>query len=82
MDIQEAIEWFSFRQKMGLSDKCQDAENAALAALQEQAERGKGCDFCKIELDDYPYARAVGDNCESDERYEPVYCPKCGKRLK
>jgi hypothetical protein len=56
--------------------------DTALAALQEQAEREKGCDFCKIELDDYPYVRAVGDNCESDECYEPVYCPKCGKRLK
>lgn len=38
MDIQKAIRWFSDRQNMGLSDKCQDAENCALEALQEQAE--------------------------------------------
>ena len=39
--IQEAIDWFQRRKNMGLSDKCQNAENTALNVLQDQAEREK-----------------------------------------
>ena len=49
---------------------------------QEQMERvWQGCDFCKKELDDYPYIVAHGDYSESDTCYEPVYCPICGRPL-
>ena len=37
-----------------------------------------GCDFCKIELDDYPYIVAHSDYSSSDTCYEPSFCPICG----
>lgn len=40
-----------------------------------------GCDFCKIELDDYPYIVARGDYNSSDTCYELSFCPICGKPL-
>ena len=39
------------------------------------------CDFCKIELDDYPYIVARGDYDSSDTCYELSFCPICGKPL-
>lgn len=63
-----------------------EAALMALAALtpptQEQMERvWPGCDFCKKELDDYPYIVAHGDHPESGTCYEPAYCPICGRPL-
>lgn len=53
----------------------------ALAALREKQERGKGCEFCKKELDDYPYIYACG-NCDSSGTvYTPAFCPMCGRPL-
>ena len=40
-----------------------------------------GCDFCKIELDDYPCIVAHSDYSSSDTCYEPSFCPICGKPL-
>ena len=40
-----------------------------------------GCDFCKIELDDYPYIVAYSDYSSSNTCYEPSFCPICGKPL-
>ena len=62
------------------------ALGVALAALRpvsrEQVERCfPGCDFCKIELDDYPYIVAHSDYSSSDTCYEPSFCPICGKPL-
>ena len=58
----------------------------ALTALRpvsrEQVEKVlRGCDFCKKELDDYPYIVAHGDYSSSDTCYEPSFCPICGKPL-
>ena len=48
----------------------------------EQVEKvWPGCDFCKIELDDYPYIVAHSDYSSSDTFYEPSFCPICGKPL-
>ncbi len=48
----------------------------------EQVERMfLGCDFCKIELDDFPYIVAHSDYSSSDTCYEPSFCPICGKPL-
>lgn len=63
-----------------------DMAEIALAALRpvsrEQVEKvWPGCDFCKIELDDYPYIVAHSDYSSSDTCYEPGYCPVCGKPL-
>ena len=40
-----------------------------------------GCDFCKKELDDYPYIVAHSDYSSSDTCYKPGYCPICSRPL-
>lgn len=62
------------------------ALDMALSALRpvsrEQVEKVfPGCDFCKIELDDYPYIVAYSDYSSSNTCYEPSFCPICGKPL-
>ena len=62
------------------------ALNFALSVLhpiaKEQVEKVfPRCDFCKIELDDYPYIVARGDYDSSDTCYELSFCPICGKPL-
>lgn len=54
------------------------AVEAAKDALREKQEREKGCEFCKIELEDYPYINACGDCDSSDTIYTPEFCPICG----
>lgn len=63
-----------------------EAVALALSALRpvsrEQVEKVFSvCDFCKIELDDYPYIVAHSDYSSSDTCYEPSFCPICGKPL-
>ena len=63
-----------------------EAIKVALTALRpvsrEQVEKVfPGCDFCKIELNDYPYIVAHSDYSSSDTCYEPSFCPICGKPL-
>lgn len=58
----------------------QDVE-AAKDALREKQEREKGCEFCKMELEDYPYINACGDCDSSDIIYTPAFCPICGRTL-
>ena len=63
-----------------------EAIDIAISALRpvsrEQVEKvWPGCDFCKIELDDYPYIVAHSDYSSSDTCYEPGYCPVRGKPL-
>ena len=56
--------------------------SALTPPTREQMERvWPGCDFCKKELDDYPYIVAHGDYTESDTCYEPAYCPICSHPL-
>ena len=56
--------------------------DALRPASREQVEKVfSGCDFCKIELDDYPYIVAHSDYSSSDTCYEPSFCPICGKPL-
>lgn len=50
-------------------------------AIREKQEREKGCEFCKIELEDYPYINACGDCDSSDIIYTPEFCPRCGRPL-
>lgn len=68
-----------YRDKIELAD-------AALKALRpvsrEQVEKvWRECDFCKKEMDDYPYIVAHSDYSSSDTCYEPSFCPVCGKPL-
>lgn len=60
------------------SDAEWQAVEAAKDALREKQEREKGCEFCKIELEDYPYINACGDCDSSDTIYTPEFCPICG----
>ena len=39
------------------------------------------CDFCKTELDKYPYILACDDYSESNTVYESGFCPLCGRPL-
>lgn len=60
--------------------------DTAISALRpvsrEQVEKVfPGCDFCEIELDDYPYIVAHSDYSSSDTCYEPSFCPICGKPM-
>ena len=63
-----------------------EAVDMGIAALRgptrEMVERMfPGCDFCKKELDDYPYIVAHSDYSSSDTCYEPGYCPICSRPL-
>ena len=59
-----------------------DAITALRPVSREQVEKVfSGCDFCKIELNDYPYIVAHSDYSSSDTCYEPSFCPICGKPL-
>lgn len=40
-----------------------------------------GCDFCRIEIADYPYIVAHNEYSSSDTCYCPSFCPICGKPL-
>lgn len=68
-----------YRTRIELSDICL---TALRPVSREQVEKvWPGCDFCKIELDDYPYIVAHSDYSSSDTCYEPSFCPICGKPL-
>ena len=68
MDIQKAIkELKTVYFPMHSHD---EAVNMAIAALQEQAERGKGCEGCAG-----PYGKMKAD-------FGFNFCPRCGRRLK
>lgn len=87
MTREEAIEFLN--QYIGNDcyiDKCQEAHRMAISALRpitrEQVKKmWRGCDFCKIEMDDYPFIVAHNDYSSSDTCYEPTFCPICGKPL-
>lgn len=40
-----------------------------------------GCDFCRIEIADYPYIAAHNEYSSGDTCYQPSFCPICGKPL-
>ena len=58
-----------------------EALGMAIAALREQEERSKGCEFCAETLKRFDHVLAVADYCEDDIVYEPRFCPMCGRRL-
>lgn len=63
-----------------------EALDMALAALlpvsREQVEKVfPGCDFCKKELNDYPFITAMGEYGDSVNSHTPQYCPLCGRPL-
>ena len=67
------IEWID---KNGEGSDTMLAFNMAMEALREQAERGKGCDYCGLiyKLDGASYGT---DSVIIENRF----CPMCGKRL-
>lgn len=75
-EIQETIDWFRRRKDMGLSDKCQNAENTALNALQAQAEREKGCEMCKSDVP------MIFDTFTGMDGKPVNFCPNCGRDLR
>ncbi|MBU5626524.1 hypothetical protein KQI82_12460 [Oscillibacter sp. MSJ-2] len=77
-EIEKAVIAF---ERMAGSGICTESDKVALAALREKQEREKGCDFCRKELDDYPYINACGDCDSSGTVYTPAFCPICGRPL-
>ena len=66
----------------------QDLYNAcgvAIAALREQAERNKGCEYCKQVIAtvkmDFETDSILGENKWFSSTRRPKYCPMCGRRL-
>lgn len=61
----------------------QIARQPTLISLpQEQVkELSPGCDFCKKELNDYPFITAIGEYGDSVNSHTPQYCPLCGRPL-
>lgn len=82
IEIREAMIWLEdLKQKYAVTAHWWGACECALAALREKQEREKGCDFCKKELNDYPYINACGDCDSSGMVYTPAFCPICGRPL-
>ena len=86
MDIQRAIkELKTMYFPMHSHDEARDM---AISALQEQAERGKGCPLCHSErLKNVAIVNHWGEDQIAlvsghvDESERLVFCPKCGRRL-
>lgn len=69
------------------SDSEFEAIEAAKEALQEQAEREKGCEYCENVPSKYKgiTAEAFEQRAADDEYVVGIdvnYCPKCGRELK
>jgi len=78
-EIYKAIEHFEHLQKRYTTQhngKHCELVKTALAALREQAERSKGCDWCQQKHNRYLFTQIADLNAET-----PIACPWCGKRL-
>lgn len=89
MDSQEAIQFWKECKANGT--KFAEAKAMTLAALREQAEREKGCEYCNGEslknlevthIFGMPKLALNGGNTLVDDADKPTFCPKCGRRLK
>jgi hypothetical protein len=59
------------------------ALEVAIEALREQAEREKGCEYCKVLTPDCCggfFLPSIDPDCEAD-MVTITHCPMCGKRL-
>lgn len=84
MTREEAIKRLETCDECGDCLTCAEHDEAvqmAIAALREQEERSKGCEFCAETLKRFDHVLAVADYCEDDIVYEPRFCPMCGRRL-
>ena len=65
--------------------KHNEAIDLATDALREQAERDKGCEYCKQVIAtvkmDFETDSILGENKWFSSTRRPKYCPMCGKRL-
>lgn len=78
--LQNIVEYWTYKPTEVEAAKM--AIDALRPVSREQVEKAwPGCDFCKVELDDYPYIVAHSDYSSSDTCYEPSFCPICGKPL-
>ena len=81
MDIQEAISEFKMENALlGVRNPMKVSRNdLAISALQEQAEREKGCKYCRGEhnISTVSVTRHTSDR-EILTKIETLYCPSCG----
>ena len=91
MDVQRAIHILQDCGDAAKGTEFEQVFRMGAAALQEQAEREKGCEYCNSDaLDglvithtfDRPKLAFRGGNLPTDDDEKPVFCPKCGRRLK
>ena len=73
--------------EIGQGDLQMASVEMALAALQEQAERDKGCEYCS-DMKYMPFGEHkvyIDGNgkldVDDDEDFQLNFCPMCGKRL-
>jgi hypothetical protein len=96
MDIKSAKEyfkaWVDSDKRNGMTDDLAGYRVQAYEALQEKAEREKGCDYCKNEKD---FLEGFGhniklikgkmcgenQNCGNAFGFEINCCPNCGRKL-
>lgn len=77
---------------ISITESERNAVNLAIQALQEKAEREKGCEYCNnhkpltslyteysVEVDDKELSVWNGLRCE--EHFKINYCPMCGRKL-
>lgn len=92
MDIQRAIHILQDCGDAAKGTEFEQVYQMGAVALQEQAKREKGCEYCNgAALDNLvlihdiawnPRIALHGGNVPIDESEKPVFCPKCGRRLK
>ena len=70
MDIQYAINRLASCSIIPFDADAREVCDMAIKALQEKAEREKGCEYCDPKNVDYYYAGNV-----------PNYCKHCGRKL-
>ena len=95
-EIEKAITYFeALLERLGNGDSDNAVCATALAALREQAERSKGCEFCcYTEYPDkelYPkegytfyagFYKQINDDAFAEGELEKLkFCPSCGRRL-
>ena len=88
MDIQEAISEFKMENALlGVRNPMKVARNdLAISALQEQAEREKGCEYCEQVITtvkmNFETDSILGESKWFSSTRSPKFCPMCGRRLK
>ena len=84
MTREEALEWFKDRKKMNLDDKCQQAEDMAIKALEQEPKTGHWINVNKGKWNTIPAYKCSECGANADLRDwsgESPFCPWCGAKM-